>query len=189
MPWPCQQIKLPSTPLESILSFSSIALIVLSSQMRSDVLMSYSWLWIDAKTWFYCDETSLNIRLKDLHGAIFIPLWANVATVLHTAFSCQNLRSICNVQHFLKCLTCMLVHALSVDGDPIPFWGFLHNFWRGHLIWLTIAMFAFACRIDSYKLCHQIFYYCKRWRKLLLLPKVESISTFISVKLRPIQWK
>lgn len=76
---------------------------------------------------YYC-ETSRNTWLKHLHIAVFVQLLVNAASILRKAFSYPNFRSICDVQHFLKCLTCLLALTLLVDGHPIPFCGFSSPF-------------------------------------------------------------
>ena len=45
--------------------------------------------------------------------AAFVQLWASAAPTLRTAFSSPNFQSICDVQHFLKCLPCLLAHFQS----------------------------------------------------------------------------
>ena len=85
-------------------------------------------LWIDAESRLYCCGTLTNTRLKHLHDSVFFTLWANVAPILRTAFSCPNFQSICGAQHFLKCLPCLLARTLLVDGHPIPFCEFSSPF-------------------------------------------------------------
>ena len=79
MPWSCQQMELSLPSIEPILPFQSIGLTVPSSQVWSDGPMFHPCLWIDAKNLLCCFETSPNTRLKLSHGAVFVPLWANVA--------------------------------------------------------------------------------------------------------------
>ena len=80
-------------------------------------------------------ESTQKTRLKHPQNAVFVPLWANAAPILCTPFSCPNFQSICDVQHFLKCLSCLLARALLDDGHPIPFCGFSSPFlwWSPHL--------------------------------------------------------
>lgn len=122
----------------------------------------HSWLWIDAKTRLYFCETSRNPRLTHPYDDVFVPLWENTAAILRTGFSVLNFLSICYVQRFLKCLPCPLLRALYVDGHPIAFRGFTYHFMRAHLIWSTNEIFNLAARTASCKLCHPIFYCCKR---------------------------
>lgn len=57
---------------------------------------------------------------------------------------------------------------------------FLHNFWRGHLIWTTNAIFVLEAHKTLFKLCHPLLYCCKRRSKL---PRIES-SWALLVELR-----
>ena len=65
-----------------------------------------------------------------------VPLWANAAPILRTAFSCPNFQSICGAQQFWKCLPYLLVRELLVDSHPIPLRGFSSPFlsWSPHLV-------------------------------------------------------
>lgn len=73
----------------------------------------YLWLWINANA--------------------FVSLLVNAAPILRSAFSCSDFQSTGDVLHFLKCLPCLLAHALSVDGHLIAFCGFSSPFpvWKG----------------------------------------------------------
>ena len=117
------------------------SLTVLSNGPARDGPMFHPCLWIDAKNRLFCCETSLNIRVKHPSDVVLVPMWANVAPILRTAFLCPNFQSICDVQHFLKLPSCLIVRVLIVDGHPI---NFLHHFCRRHLMWLTTAMFISA---------------------------------------------
>ena len=50
--------------------------------------------------------------------------------------SCPNFKSICDIQHFLKCLPCLLTQAFSVDDFPIQYYEFSSPFlvWSSHLV-------------------------------------------------------
>ena len=117
MPWPCQQKELSSPSLELIFSFPFTFLTVTSSQVLSHGPMFYPWSWIDAKNRFHCCETSPNTRLKYPHNAVFASLWANAAPILRTIFSSPNFQSICDVQHFLKCLLFFSRRSFSESGS------------------------------------------------------------------------
>lgn len=53
---------------------------------------------------------------------LFARVWANMAPILHTVFSCPNFQIICNIQHFLKCLLCLLFsRQLLITGVWIFF--------------------------------------------------------------------
>ena len=82
-------------------------------------------------------------------------------TICRTAFSRLNFQSICDAQHFLKCLSCLLTCAVMIDDHPIPFCEFSSPFlrWSPHLVGHCDE--PLAGRTASFKLYDTIFYSCK----------------------------
>ena len=111
-----------------------------------------------SKNSIFCSETSPNIWVKSPHEAVSIPLWANVAPILCTAFLYSNFQSLDDVQQFLKCLPYLISRVLLVEYHFVDF---LHHFWRCHLIWSTNVMFVLAGHTTSFKLNNLLLLCCK----------------------------
>ena len=115
-----------------------------SSMVMNRPKKSASLLWNIAKH---------SIEISSRH--CFVLLWLNAAPISHTAFSCLNFQSICDVQHFLKCLPCLLTRALLVDGHQISFCRFSSPFlsWLPHLVDHS-DMFVLAARTPITNFSH-----------------------------------
>ena len=146
--------------------------------------MFYPWLWIDAKTRFYCGETSPNTRLKHPHHAVIIPLWINAVPTLCTVFWCSNFQSTYDIQRFSKCLPCLKDCALSVDGHPIPLCEFSSLFLASspHLVYHCDVCIGRSLILVSVQISVRIWFYRYLWAKLTVLRLYIYIWRSLNVK-------
>ena len=156
-----------------------------SSQVWSEEPMFHPWLWIDSKTRLYCCETSPNTRLQHPHDVVF-SIVSKRGSHLAPSVLMSKIFSQYDVQHFLKCLPCLLAGALSVDGHRIPLSiffnisGVVTSFGRPLrcLSWQLVRP-----RIISVTQCYTVV------NEGTDFPRVESSSALIWVVLRSFKWK